>query len=163
MKPTLLALILIVLAINGMMLYVGVPLGFLDGRFSYPASAIQPLFAEQGNAGRMLYEQLETIDLLFILLYTWVLVEVTRLFARGLKLRGPAWLAYLPIGVATSADAVETVGILSLLKRFPESAPDLERLVSLATPLKWVALACALAQLAWLLVLQARAKWSSPV
>ncbi len=151
------ALIFVVLLINGLLLSVGVPLGFLDGRFSYPADEIHRVLTGQGEAGRLLYSQLETIDLLFILLYTWLLVELTRALRRGLALRMPAALAYLPIGITTAADAVETLGLLSLLGRYPDSGPsELSRLISCATPVKWVALSVTLLQLAWLLFLKLR-------
>ena len=149
------ALTFVVLLINGILLSVGVPLGFLDGRFHYSASEIQRVLLEQGEAGRLLYSQLETIDLLFILLYTWLLVELTRALRRGVATRVPAALAYLPIGIATAADAVETLGLLSLLGRFPDAGPwELSQLISWATPVKWAALAVAAGQLAWLALLK---------
>ena len=144
-------LILLVGLIQIVLLSVGVPLGFLDGRLYYPAEEIHRVLVQQGEAGRLLYGQLETIDLLFILVYTWLLVELTRRLRLKAKWRVPAYLAFLPIGVATASDAVETVGILSLLSRFPEQAPELERLISWATPIKWLGLFFAILQVAFLL------------
>lgn len=131
-RKTLAFFALFALLLGGVIVTVG-PATTLDQQLYYSFETPFELLRGLGPDGRGQYQLAELLDLGLIGLYTYTLGMAVRRVFPGDRLLVIA--SFVP-GVM---DLGETLGVLSLLVRFPERIKAVEALVAVATPSKWLA------------------------
>ncbi|KAB7731597.1 hypothetical protein F5984_05015 [Rudanella paleaurantiibacter] len=122
----------------------GQPIGPIDLLFGYNPDRIMQMVAAYGPEGRAIYAQGElTIDLIYPIVYTFLLATVLSLLFRKRPYAPFAQVNLLPLSVLFF-DFCENACIVYLLKSYPATSPTVAALCSVLTTLKWLAAAAVL-------------------
>ena len=108
------------------------PVRSFDCRLYYFPGEIAGILGAFGEAGRKAYVVNEWIDFGFLMTYSGLLVGILGRRTPGF----PTILMALAPGIF---DFLETGGVLRLLYSFPDAHPEIGALISICTPLKWLA------------------------
>lgn len=118
-----------------------------DMRVFYLPGDVAGILDAMGESGRAQYRLFAFADLGFILVYSSLLMT----WVAFLRVRDGLPKAMRPVFATATAvfDLVETAGAIVLLGQFPDLDSTWVMAVSLATPLKWIALLATIVILVW--------------
>lgn len=107
--------------------------GIADTAFFYRFDYLHKLFSHYGNAGKMMYLQLQTIDMIYPLVYSTLLASLLYLVIRKGRW---AFFIFLP-PMAALFDYAENISLRINLLMFPSMNHFLANASGIFTCLKW--------------------------